>query len=73
MKEGESLNYHRRVIYLNRYEEFCVCHTFGGMVAYNASFDSIPKAMRYIDRIVTRSDLRKEDFERIAEEVKKGA
>ena len=72
MIEGESLTYRNRIIYRNMYEEYCVCHMTGGMVAYNAGFDSIPKAMLYIDKIVSRGDLLKRDFEEIAKEVKSG-
>lgn len=71
MKEGEEFPYKRRKIYFNMWGEYCVCHQWGGMVAYNASFDSLAKAMLYIDTIVKRRDLLKQDFERIANEVKK--
>jgi len=71
MKEGEDILYKRRIVHLNMWEEYCVCHLWGGMVAYNASFDSLPKAMIYIDTIVSRNDLSKEDFQRIAEDVKR--
>lgn len=71
MKEDETITYKNRNIYLNSYGEYCVCHLWGGMVAYNAGFDSQEKAMIYIDLIVKRHDLQKEDFQKIAEEVKK--
>lgn len=71
MKQNEEVVYRNRKIYFNIWDEFCVCHMHGGMVCYNASFDSLPKAKQYIDTIVTRRDLMKEDFERIANEIKR--
>lgn len=72
MKEGEERIYRNRKIYLNAYGEYCVCHVYsgGGMVAYNAGFDSEEKAMFYIDLIVVRKDLVKQDFQELANHVK---
>ena len=71
MKEGEEVIHNNRKIYLNMWGEYCVCHLWGGMVAYNAGFDSQEKAMIYIDIITKRHDLRKEEFQKIADEVKR--
>lgn len=71
MKEGEEKEYRKRKIYFNQWGEFCVCHLWGGMVCYNAGFPTLKQAMAYIDLIVVRRDLMKEDFERIANEVKR--
>lgn len=71
MEVGDEIIYKRRIIYFNMWGEFCVCHMYGGMVCYNAGFDSVAKAKEYIDRIVHRRDLMRDDFERIANEVKK--
>ena len=71
MKEGEEIIYNNRKIYFNMWGEYCVCHLWGGMTAYNAGFDTQEKAMIYIDIITKRHDLRKEEFQKIAEEVKK--
>lgn len=59
------------MIYFNMWGEYCVCHQWGGMVAYNASFDSKEKAVLYIDEIVKHRDLMKEDFQKIADDMKK--
>lgn len=70
MKEGEERIYRNRKIYFNQWGEFCVSHLWGGMVSYNAGFPTLKQAMRYIDLIVVRNDLSKDDFEQIAREVK---
>lgn len=71
MEVDTEITYKRRKIYLNQWGEYCVSHLWGGMVAYNASFTTLEEAQEYIRRIVSRDDLQKQDFERIAEEVKK--
>lgn len=70
LKEDEQMDYNGRVIYRNRYDEYCVCHQWGGMVCYNAGFDCIEKAMLYIDKIVKRHDMQKVDFELLAIQIK---
>lgn len=71
MEVDTEITYKRRKIYLNQWGEYCVSHLWGGMVAYNAGFSSLDEAKEYIRRIVSRRDLRKQDFEEIAEEVKR--
>lgn len=70
MKEDETFFYNGRNIYLNKWGEYCVCHLWGGMVAYNSSFNTIEKAMLYIDKIVRRRDMKKEDFQLLAVQIK---
>lgn len=71
MEVDTEIIYKRRKIYLNQWGEYCVSHLWGGMVAYNASFSTLEEAKEYIRRIVSRRDLNKQDFETIAEDVKR--
>lgn len=71
MEVDTEIIYKGRKIYLNKWEEYCVSHMWGGMVAYNASFSTLDEAQEYIRRIVSRNDLQKKDFEDLAEEVKR--
>lgn len=70
LKVDEEMEYHGRKIYHNVYDEYCVCHLWGGMVCFNASFDCVEKAMLYIDNIVRRRDMQRRDFELLAIEIK---
>lgn len=71
MEIDTEIIYKNRKIYFNKWNEYCVSHLWGGMVAYNASFTTLEEAQEYIRRIVSRRDLSKQDFETIANDVKR--
>jgi len=52
MKENTYQEYNNYKIYLNNWEEYCVCDLHGNLIEWNSSFRTLKEAKDYIDKIL---------------------